>query len=191
MSDTPNEILGQRCADGGKCHHSCTQRCFRRECCSPFSDYQGPWAYPAQTGKDDTLDSDPTTGPMPVQMQEETALAWMRAMTKELGCEADPQDPDGNSPFWMARRLTQAIAALRAQAQPKPEDPLLEVGIAGAMPGTQGFTMAAFEARQVPVGTRIFIQAPPAPGAGGDWNLAEIVGHAEAARRRAGDASAD
>jgi len=45
------EQLGARCADGGKCHHQCTERCFRRECCAPFSDYVGPWSYttpPAQ-----------------------------------------------------------------------------------------------------------------------------------------------
>ena len=40
------EVLGERCIDGGKCHHHCTDRCFRREACVPFSDYSGPWAYP-------------------------------------------------------------------------------------------------------------------------------------------------
>jgi hypothetical protein len=25
------EVLGERCKDGGKCHHSCTAQCFRRE----------------------------------------------------------------------------------------------------------------------------------------------------------------
>lgn len=43
------EKLGERCIDGGKCNHACTDRCFRRECCSPFDDYQGPWAYPSST----------------------------------------------------------------------------------------------------------------------------------------------
>ena len=41
------EVLGERCIDGGKCHHACKDRCFRRECCSPFSDYTGPWEYKA------------------------------------------------------------------------------------------------------------------------------------------------
>ena len=41
----PAERLGEQCADGGKCHHACTERCFRREHCGPFSDYTGPWAY--------------------------------------------------------------------------------------------------------------------------------------------------
>ena len=48
MTDTnnlPQEELGSRCADGGKCHHSCKKRCFRRECCQPFSDYAGQWEY--------------------------------------------------------------------------------------------------------------------------------------------------
>lgn len=40
------EVMGQTCIDGGKCHHHCTQRCFRRACCEPFSDYSGPWKYP-------------------------------------------------------------------------------------------------------------------------------------------------
>ncbi len=39
------EMLGETCIDGGKCHHKCTDRCFRRECCAPFSDYSGPWKY--------------------------------------------------------------------------------------------------------------------------------------------------
>ena len=43
------EKLGERCIDGGKCHHACTGKCFRRECCEPFSDYTGPWKYEAET----------------------------------------------------------------------------------------------------------------------------------------------
>ena len=39
------EKLGETCIDGGECHHKCKEKCFRRECCSPFIDYQGPWAY--------------------------------------------------------------------------------------------------------------------------------------------------
>ncbi|QIW89252.1 hypothetical protein 8P_051 [Pseudomonas phage 8P] len=39
------EVLGKTCIDGGTCHHKCTTRCFRRECCTHFSDYSGPWAY--------------------------------------------------------------------------------------------------------------------------------------------------
>ena len=41
----PAEMLGETCIDGGKCHHKCADRCFRRECCAPFSDYSGPWKY--------------------------------------------------------------------------------------------------------------------------------------------------
>ncbi|HZW25150.1 MAG TPA: hypothetical protein VFF26_06685 [Gallionella sp.] len=39
------EVLGETCIDGGKCHHACADRCFRRECCAPLSGYSGPWAY--------------------------------------------------------------------------------------------------------------------------------------------------
>ena len=33
------EIIGQRCADGGKCHHGCKPDpgCFRKECCGPLA----------------------------------------------------------------------------------------------------------------------------------------------------------
>lgn len=45
------EVIGERCIDGGKCHHRCESKCFRRECCGPLSGYTGPWKYeemPAQ-----------------------------------------------------------------------------------------------------------------------------------------------
>lgn len=31
------EILGERCADGGKCHHLCKTECFRKDGCVPLS----------------------------------------------------------------------------------------------------------------------------------------------------------
>ena len=31
------EIIGERCADGGKCHHRCTDTCSRRSTCAPLS----------------------------------------------------------------------------------------------------------------------------------------------------------
>lgn len=31
------EILGERCADGGKCHHMCDSECFRKDGCVPLS----------------------------------------------------------------------------------------------------------------------------------------------------------
>ena len=45
-AERPTEILGEQCIDGGKCHHQCENKCFRRECCEPFSGYVGPWSYP-------------------------------------------------------------------------------------------------------------------------------------------------
>ena len=50
----------------------------------------------------------------------------------------------------------QISAALRLAAQSAPRD---EVGVAGNMPGTTGFTMAAFEAAKVPVGTKLYASA--------------------------------
>lgn len=47
------EVLGERCIDGGVCHHDCKTRCFRRVCCGHFSDYTGPWAYPAEGSSHD------------------------------------------------------------------------------------------------------------------------------------------
>lgn len=31
------EIIGERCADGGTCHHHCTDTCWRRTSCAPLS----------------------------------------------------------------------------------------------------------------------------------------------------------
>lgn len=31
------EIIGERCADGGKCHHKCQDECSRRKSCVPLS----------------------------------------------------------------------------------------------------------------------------------------------------------
>lgn len=31
------EKLGETCMDGGTCHHQCTTKCFRRECCVPLA----------------------------------------------------------------------------------------------------------------------------------------------------------
>ena len=31
------EHLGSTCMDGGRCHHDCKDRCFRRECCVPLT----------------------------------------------------------------------------------------------------------------------------------------------------------
>lgn len=43
------EKLGETCLDGGKCHHQCEHKCFRRECCGPFSDaspeVKAQWEY--------------------------------------------------------------------------------------------------------------------------------------------------
>lgn len=39
-------------------------------------------------------------------------------------------------------------------------DSMIPVGTAGAMPGTSGFTMAAFRADDVPVGTKLFREGP-------------------------------
>jgi hypothetical protein len=30
------EFIGERCADGGTCHHKCVEACFRKDCCVPL-----------------------------------------------------------------------------------------------------------------------------------------------------------
>ena len=39
MGPVNSEKLGETCMDGGTCHHkeSCTERCFRRQFCSPLT----------------------------------------------------------------------------------------------------------------------------------------------------------
>lgn len=39
----PEEKLGETCIDGGKCHHKCAAKCFRRQFCGPLAGYSGPW----------------------------------------------------------------------------------------------------------------------------------------------------
>ncbi len=57
--ETGGEILGERCIDGGKCHHLCSERCFRRECCTHFSDYVGEWVYEWQESLHNRVGSQP------------------------------------------------------------------------------------------------------------------------------------
>jgi hypothetical protein len=58
-----------------------------------------------------------------------------------------------DGPYELANSLDSAIAELRKQ---KP------VAFAGSMPGTDGFTMAAFKAADVPIGTPLYA-SPVAP----------------------------
>lgn len=43
-------IIGERCADGGTCHHCCTAECFRRACCVPLtaSGLNDDWSAPVE-----------------------------------------------------------------------------------------------------------------------------------------------
>lgn len=54
----------------------------------------------------------------------------------------------------LAQALSEALV-LSTTFQDK-IDSMIPVGTAGAMPGTSGFTMAAFRADDVPVGTKLF-----------------------------------
>lgn len=63
------EVLGETCIDGGTCHHACTTRCFRRECCTHFSSYSGPWAYPKPAAEQ--------SAPGEVEEVERIGYAWV------------------------------------------------------------------------------------------------------------------
>jgi hypothetical protein len=60
--------------------------------------------------------------------------------------------------------LQSTIAQLQARVAELESARGEPVGEVGSMPGTSGFTMAAFKADEVPIGTKLFT-TPPAPGA--------------------------
>ena len=54
-----------------------------------------------------------------------------------------------------ARAISENPASISTIAAKLPE--AVPVGIAGTMPGTSGFTMAAFKADEAPVGTKLYV----------------------------------
>ena len=73
----PVEMLGETCIDGGKCHHKCTELCFRRKCCAPFSDYSGPWNYDQPQPQIDWKDL--------YQKEKRRAEMWIAKYEKDIG----------------------------------------------------------------------------------------------------------
>lgn len=102
------EVLGERCIDGGKCHHGCNLRCFRRECCEPFSDYQGPWKYESAD-----LTPDPLEGMRGMTADDAEALI------KECCAQAGRSDTSVFTPVaWnILHRVVQAAHKAGAQAR--------------------------------------------------------------------------
>lgn len=49
------EIIGQRCADGGTCHHRCATECFRKDGCVPLtgSGLRYDWSAPNNFKQED------------------------------------------------------------------------------------------------------------------------------------------
>lgn len=47
------EVLGERCSDGGTCHHRCESTCFRKDCCVPLSGagLNDDWSIPGTLDK--------------------------------------------------------------------------------------------------------------------------------------------
>lgn len=63
LAAVQQENLGETCMDGGKCHHDCKSKCFRRECCVPLSTAMDAgltmeqWRYPASHPTQQGLDA--------------------------------------------------------------------------------------------------------------------------------------
>jgi hypothetical protein len=59
------EVIGDRCADGGKCHHMCDTECFRRDCCVPLtaSGLNDDWSIPDEPVL--SAGGEPEVPPMP------------------------------------------------------------------------------------------------------------------------------
>lgn len=69
----------------------------------------------------------------------------------------------GDSDDWFAEQLASMGTVIPLKPQPAAAGELPEpVGVAGTMPGTGGFTMAAFKAEDVPVGTKLYASAAAA-----------------------------
>jgi hypothetical protein len=91
-----------------------------------------------------------------------------------------PDGSEGIETFDAGENITDDLLKflqLRAQRQQGAEP----VGTVGPMPGTQGFTMATFEASKVPVGTNLYTPPPQANAlvAAAYRKAAEIVGELE------------
>jgi hypothetical protein len=74
---------------------------------------------------------------------------------------------------WAVAIKDKQDAILRAFIQSRASMDQKPVGVAGSMPGTSGFTMAAFEADKVPIGTPLFT-APVSPSVGDGWQLVPV-----------------
>jgi hypothetical protein len=57
--------------------------------------------------------------------------------------------------------VTMAMSRLEALSGLPEREGWVLVGEAGSMPGTDGFTMGAFHADQVPVGTKLYVAPKP------------------------------
>lgn len=99
------EVLGETCIDGGKCHHGCKERCFRRQCCEPFSDYSGPWEYAAETDS-----------PQPAEPIVSDVEAIVRLLESREWAEHVATTPLG-------QRLETAVTVL-VGAVPQPAEPV-------------------------------------------------------------------
>lgn len=85
----------------------------------------------------------------------ETIVATMQEEFPAL--DAYDEDEVASFEAKVAGLIRDSIRSLTGEGEP--------VAIAGLMPGTSGFTMAAFEAVKVPVGTRVYTR-PAAKGEG-------------------------
>lgn len=92
-------------------------------------------------------------------LTDEAADALQAVDARIAAMEVDIAENDG-----LIDSLRDRVAALEAQiAAAEEQEP---VGVAGNMPGTEGFTMAAFKAADVPVGTNLYTHHLPSDAEG-------------------------
>lgn len=93
------------------------------------------------------------------QQQDLAGLAFRREISR---LETEMQKWTKNSAEH--RQLEDAISAIEgmyAQLHGLSPEHVVEVGLASAMPGTAGgFTMASFNGKQVPAGSKVFAKVP-------------------------------
>jgi hypothetical protein len=116
---------------------------------------------------------------LPSQVVGVSREAFIAEMSIELQKHPSFDDNTVGSLVW-AGRLYDA-AAKSCITSPAAE----AVGEAGSMPGTEGFTMAAFKASEVPIGTKLYTH--PALSASREVTEADIERAAKAIAESAGD----
>ena len=90
-------------------------------------------------------------------------LDWLETEVTAISCRYHGDPSYDHDAYWMRDRVVKLIAdARKAFATPQPTQSEEPCGVAGSMPGTDGFTMVVFKASDVPVGTQVYTTPQPA-----------------------------